>query len=270
MKQFVKFMSLAAGTLCLVLLPKATALDASAATYQVRNTSSGWHYIEGEEWSDDDQGGREVYYLNNGILQDGDTVVINAPKENVDAQELTLSKSLANLTVRPGVNVVVHVPSVTTCVVCYDSTGVVNGYVSNAYVYNNGVGQFNGNVGNLYVLSDEATIEAQVACTGTVGYLQTDCKGGSLHEYYNFKAGTLEIKSGRLQTNESNYSETPSTVSSSAAASAATTTTASAAAVGEYDDVPKTAEAPSAVLPLLGVAFAALGGSLLLRKRASR
>lgn len=291
MKRFQKFvsvlMSAAVFASLLALFPAANALRVSAdrpTTFYVKydQDEGSWRMQisngeEGVEWRDEDPG-RELYYLNNGDerAKNGDIVVILPTTEVNDAGEtitvnapsdatIEVSARLGNLTVNR-VRCVVHAGGIDSCYVLGNSYAAINGDVTNAYVYDNAICNFNNNVGNLRLISsEENTVNTDVYVKGTVGYASLANPGGVLNEYYNFKADCFYFSpSGGLLTDPANYSTSGSGPVSSAAPAAAPSKPASNS--GAYDDVPKTGESNKLAIWLFAISAICLTGHLALRK----
>ena len=270
----------AAATFC-AALPLIPSLKAEAATtYQLKYDVdvNEWRVqVDEDSWKDDD-GGKDLYYLNHGddAVKDGDVVVICPNEENpTDGKEITINAHLSNLTVNRS-NAVVYTNGIDNCYVLGDSYAAINGDVSNAYVYDNASCNFNNNVTNLNMLSSTGTeIESKVVVKGTVAYaVFKDNTGSIMNEYYNFAPNTFwHDAESSLRTDPSDYSTTGSgavdTATNTPAASTADTTPAqSTASASDYDDVPKTGES-HLVVWLFGCSALCLAGCLVSRKRSA-
>lgn len=281
MKRFKKLISLAAAAaaLCtaLPLLPSLKADAEESSTFYVKYDTDmqEWRVQSGgDKWNDEDAG-RELYYLNNGDnpVKDGGVVVILPNSEDATGgKEITINAHLSNLTINRA-DAAVRTGGVDNCYVFGDSYAAVNGDVSNAYVYDNAICTFNNNVTNLNLLSSSSnTIDSSVSVGGTVAYALLKNPGDVIAEYYNFAANSFYYNAENgLLTDDSLYSKTgsgavatPAVTAASAAAPAANTTTA--AGNSGYDDVPKTGESNPAAW-LLTLSALSLAGCLITRKR---
>lgn len=263
MKKFKKIVALfTAAMICLLPLfssPLTVEAEENPVTYYVKHTGTEWRF-QYDTWKADDNG-RELYYLTENI-KNGDLIVIDGNT----SIELNVGVKLKNLTVVNSTLAVVGASSIDEVYVLNNSTAAVTGDVTNAYVYSEGVANFNTNVANLYVLNtgDHDDPDANIAVVGTVGHVKATDGTGTYYEYYNFKANTLRIDDGTLVTASENFSKTPSAAPAAPATPAAPSTGTTA---GEYDDVPKTGAPFVSPVVFFGIAALCLAGNRALKRR---
>lgn len=176
----------------------------SAVTYYVKySNKDGWRYQVGT-WN---EGGsnKEAYYLKDA-LQDGDKVVVdgNAGVPDVDALKLNVSVSLSNVTFVNKGKGNITAKSIENVFVLKDSLGIVNGNVTNAYVYDNATAQFNNDVAYLFIKKDTSNKQTAVV-SGTVGCMQILDKERVTSQLFSFDKGKFEMREGTLYTSEKNY-----------------------------------------------------------------
>lgn len=266
MKKLKKIVALLAAVAICVLVPGANTLTASAAepvTYQVKYVDSEgeWRFQIGE-WTEDGEH-RELYYMYNDF-KDGDIVVVDScGKTNADP--ITLSKHVANLTVINDSQAVVSAPSYGEVFVLLNSRAAITGDVNNAYIYDNAGATFHSNVNKLTMIDTQAQSTGDATVAGTVGQALRQTDTGHIYfQIYNVAAGKLNIEWGSLKTDAAYYSTTPTAVQTPVQAPTTQTTQPSASA-GEYDDVPKTGES-NIVLWLVGAAVLCLAGKQVLKR----
>ncbi len=252
MKQWKKILAIATVfVLCMAPL-LSTPLDAYAAsstatTYYLKyvDSLSQFRYQKGT-WQED----QEHWDVNSlkANIQDGDLLVIDGT--NGQGIELSLSVSLNNLTVVNGDLVIVTASKFTDVYLLNGSKTVINGDVTNAYVYENSLGNFNNNVKNLtYSCGKFATPVGTIAVLGTCDYFGIE----NGMKTYSFAQNTLRMTDGYFSTPAANYTTTaPATVPSTSS--------------DEYDDVPKTADTTLNPLWLLLISAVCFVGSIATRK----
>lgn len=276
MKRMKKIVSLlAAAMLCLMPLANLslTAHAAEPVTYYLKYLPSDneWRYQVGSAW-DDTAVHRELYYMKLDI-KDGDYMVIEGNNDLI----LDLSVRLGNLTMNSATTPIITAKGIDNLYVLRDSRCIINGDVTNAYIYDNGFCNFNNNVTYLEIIGS-SDINATVAAGGTVGHAKGVSNLQTYYDLYNFEAGRLYIENGSVRTEAKYYSTTPQGTQTAPApaapaasatpdpAPAAPASSSAAAASGEYDDVPKTGEANTCIW-LLGIAAVCLLGRYELNKR---
>lgn len=185
-------------------------------------------------------------------IKNGDLLVIDGTDGH--GIELSLNVNLSNLTVVNGDLVIVTANSIENFYGLNGSKSVVNGNVTNAYVYENSLGNFNNNVTNLTVSSGKNPAPlATVAVAGTCDYFHIE-NGMTC---YSFKTNTLRMENGDFKTASENYSLT---------APATSTTSTTSTDSDEYDDVPKTADSRFNPLWLALLSLVCFVGSVGIRK----
>ncbi|MBQ9142556.1 MAG: hypothetical protein IJX63_12340 [Lachnospiraceae bacterium] len=267
MKKLKKMLGgLMALVVCLIPLLNTT-IPAQAAgevtTYYVKyvndGTISDWRFQYGG-WTD---GGyhRELYYLTQNI-KDGDKIVVEGTGDKT--LYIEANANLSEVTFFSCATPVVTAKSIDTVYGLFGSKFAVNGDVKNAYVYENSVCNFNNNVSYLEIINSDAdNIEATVYVGGTVAHAKSVGATKTHFDLYSFVAGSFTMHDGALYTKQEQCSQTPPAVATLAPAVPSTPSTSTG---GEYDDVPKTADARFNPLWLIGMAVVCFAGGLALRK----
>lgn len=212
-----KFITLLAALAILISVPGFCALEVSAegpVTYAVKYIPSckDWRVQVGTSTFDDKAGHWESYYLSQN-LKDGDVVVVYNDSSSVPALKLG-SKRLSNLTVTKSSSfTVIYSGDIDSCYLLDGASCSINSNVTNAYVYDNVLCNFNKDVKelNLYPLDN---ITSSVGCIGNLAHLYAESRstGKAIYSLYDFQPGTLSFKDGKLATDKSKYSLSPSIV----------------------------------------------------------
>lgn len=269
MKKYSRLLALVAAlVICLAPIfgSALTAKADGAITYYVkRQEDSGeWRYQTGNSWTS----GMASYDMKSlqSSIKDGDLLVIDGD----GTIELAVNVALENLTIVNSTGAVIAAKSINNFYAINDSVSAITGDVTNAYVYDACLTNFNSNVKNLELLSEKNTnLFATVAVVGTVEHLKASGKKFTHFEFYNFEANTLLIKDGHLKTDASKYSKTPSEPAPAATPAPVATPAPAAPSVsaGEYDDVPKTGDVSVSPLWFLGIAVICMAGQYALKRR---
>lgn len=271
MKKTKILASVLAVAIALLLLP-VNVLEVSAAeptTYAVKYIDSRdeWCYQADTSEFKEDQFYSSLFYLPDH-LKDGDIVVVYNDTPNYVPELKLGNKKLANLTIASTASfVTVYTGGIDLFFALPDTTSSINGNVNIASVYDDAICNFNNNVGTLNFYIDGA-INSSIGCAGTVGHLYgySADEDRVYYNFYSFKAGSLLICDGGLQTPEANFSRT-APVQQPTATAKPSTSTSTGSSSGEYDDVPKTGESNLAMwLFMAGAAFACV--SFLTKKEA--
>ncbi len=202
------------------------------------------------------QDGQEHWALHvmTSEIKDGDILVVD--NTGGLGADISVDVRLSNLTVGSDTLVLISAKSIDNYYGIKNSSASVSGNVTNAYVYDNSVANFNSSVGTLNVLSENQEIlSSTVAIAGTCDHLIASGKSYKHYEFYNFKTNTLRITNGTLTTIADNYSKTPSATPSLPATNS-----------GEYDDVPKTGDALVNPLWLIMLSAIFFTGSIVVKK----
>lgn len=215
-----KLVALLAVAAILIGVPGLCSLEASAegaVTYSVKYVPANgeWRYQANTSTFDDNAYHRELYYLRQE-LKAGDLVVVYNDTPVVPALDLGTTR-LGNLTVTASsALVIVYSGDIDECYLLGGSSCAVNANVTNAYVYDTVLCNFNKNVKELNVYPlDQMT--ATIGAIGTVDHLYAASRttGTVYHSLYNFQAGALSIQKGVLITPPTRYntvsSGTPAT-----------------------------------------------------------
>ncbi|MCM1057478.1 MAG: hypothetical protein NC517_07725 [Firmicutes bacterium] len=285
-KKLKLFVSMLAAAAMLVLLPGSNVMTAradEAKTYSIKyigGNVNGWRYVSGNTF-EDGMSHRELYYLINQDLKDGDQIVIYAG-DTAANMELDLSAfKLSNLTIHRDATAVVFTAGVRDCYVLAGAVAAINGDVTNAHLYDNTTCTFNNNVLDM-VLHIDNEPHSNISCLGTVGMFQVlRNSGSSWCTFYDLPKGTMKFENGTIQFTASptpseaylqakGAAETASTAETATAPEAAPA--ASAPAVddaSEYDQVPRTGDNSLALrlICLTGAAAVLFAGSYALYRK---
>ncbi|MBQ8821522.1 MAG: hypothetical protein IJZ82_02670 [Lachnospiraceae bacterium] len=213
-----------------------TKVDVEAAepvTYTLKVVNGEWRQQVGYPWVENGTH-RELYYMFLD-MKDGDKLVISDDSMSLN---LTVDKRLSNITLEKADNVVIHTPGVDNVYVLNDSVGAINGDVTNGYVYQSSIANFNNNVDYLEIFGNYP-LSATVSVIGTVNHVKAYDSERTHFEFYNFESNSLRISQGALKTEVSKFSQTPVVVATPAPAPV---TKPSTSAGDELDDVPKTGD----------------------------
>lgn len=262
MKKLKKIVSLLTAVAICALLPGFNTMTVQAegpTTFYIKYVSndemSEWRYQTGAIAWNENASNSHLFYLGDHI-KDGDVVIVDG---NAIKTPLKIPAHLSNLTLVQNTSVVVTTNGVDECFVHKNNVSAVNGDINTAYVLNNAGVTFNNNVQNLFV-SDTSGIHCVVSVGGTVGHLNGTDVDKTYYDYYNFQAGTLSIKDGKVLTDAQYYSTTPTNAPANTPAQGSQSSNS-----GDYDDVPKTGES-NMIYYLLGVAALCLMGRAYIKK----
>ncbi|MBR3762360.1 MAG: hypothetical protein IKK59_06415 [Lachnospiraceae bacterium] len=220
-----------------------------------------WYFQEGSAW-DNEGYRRELYTLVTSVLKDGDLVVVDSSEGN--AKTLELDFNLSNLTIMGDSYGIINVKSVKDFYALEHSSSIINGNVTNAWLYNYSLTNFNNDVSYLeiyYTNTDWNEPPVTFAVGGKLGHLFVHREGRTNYNLYDFTTPAY-LKDGILQVAEEHYSTTPPATTQPPAATTPTAPSTS----DEYDEVPKTGESLAFMwaFALAGLCFA---GSYSLKKR---
>ena len=212
MKKIKTVISLALAVAMLTLIPGVNNLQASAeertpVTYILKymEDSGSWHFqaTTTGTWNDKTYH-RTLYYLSE-MIQAGDHVIID---DSPHALELNIPIALASITFNHTHSANITVKSADNVYVLKDSVAIVNGYVFNAHVYDNGIANFNNNVANLFIEKGK-NAKQNIAVVGTVDYVAIGNAEKITTQLYTIRKNTLRVKDGNMTTPVGNFSYTP-------------------------------------------------------------
>lgn len=214
-----------------------------------------WRYQPTTTW-DDSLNGVELYYLKE-LIKDGDVLLVIGTGSGL---KLELDVTLGNMTyLNCDTSVIVTAKGAKELFVLRDSTGIFNGDVDTAYVYENAICNLNNNVNQLIVNAKD-TAEANIGVLGTLNCVTVNFANNSSYSRYNFKPNTFRMANGTITTDPANFSTTPPAAAEPAPAPAPTTPDS------EYDEVPKTGDSYMGFV-LLAAAAIFFAGSYSLRNQ---
>lgn len=265
MKRVTKIAAVLVSAALMVLLPNANAFTAKAEEpvyYAVKFNSdkNEWRMQANTNVFDESKESRAIYYLQQDI-KEGDIVVVYNDVDTNVALDLG-SARLSNLTLTNNTNFcIIKSGGANECYVLGGSISSINGDVANAYVYDTATCTFTGNVETLTMYSASEKLTSSVSVGGTVEHLHALPLNPNIditfYNLYRFKAGTLYVKEGILQTASWNYLSPgqyaeqvpaePAEAPAEPTEAPAEPAEASAAPEpsddsDEYDDVPKTGQ----------------------------
>ena len=205
-----KLVTLLAVAAILIGVPGLCSLQASAqgaVTYSVKYVpeSGEWRYQSNTSTFDDKAYHRELYYLRQE-LKAGDLVVVYNDTAVVPALDLG-STRLGNLTITGSkALIIVYSGDIDECYLLGGASCAINAAVTNAYVYDTVLCNFNKNVNELNVYPADA-MTATIGTIGTVNHLYAASRatGAVYYNLYNFQAGALSIRDGVLITPATRY-----------------------------------------------------------------
>lgn len=264
--------------LLLALLPGSSLLTAHAAeakTYSVKfigGSINDWRYVEGSTF-DDNAYQRELYCLNLE-LKEGDAVVVYPGDPN--AQELHLADVvLGNLTVAQNATATIFTGGVKDCYVLAGACTAINGNVTNAFLYDAVICNFNNNVLDMTLYYSD-TRSSNISCAGTVGHFRSETYAGVTNtECFDIPTNCMQITDGSYQILRSSptaseaylAAKNGSTAAPAEAPAQSTDTVQTPTAdADEYDEVPKTGDF-NAVVPLVCAAVLFFAGSCYLYRK---
>ena len=242
---------------------------AEGSTYCIRYVASAgeYRYVTGSTWPEN-ASHRELYYLKEA-LKDGDLLVVDSFADDPDPLSLNISNiNLSNITVLAG-TAFITVASCTDFYAVKSAVASITGNVANAHVYDSAKVNFNNNVDSLEMVSP---YNGNINGLGSATKVFSAKDGVELSAYYDFAVGSLRVVDGKITTDASKYSTTPSATATQAVAEAPTPAPAPAAdSDSEYDDVPKTGviETSSILLIMSGILFLVAIGTVVLKRKES-
>ncbi len=256
MKKMKTLITMFAAAAAMILLPASTSLKASAEapnTFYIEYDSDGssWYVLtQGEDENTPDTVPKVLGFFYNEV-KEGDYVVIT--NRNAETELLDLgSTRLGNVTITTGsAFTMVKAAGITDFYALANSSCSITAPITNAYVYDPAVANFNNDVQNLFVVATDSDFSSDIGCAGTVGTMKMTDINGNNYSLYNFTSGSFGIVNGLVSSPEGSYSLTPSSTPAQTPAPAPSKPASS----GEYDQVPKTGEANTAAWLLCAAAL---------------
>lgn len=241
-----------------------TAKAAEPTTYYVAYVSTlGEYRYYNQPWD----GNAEVHHLSINNLEfdmkDGDNLVVYTTALKF---EKTIDKKLGELTIAGYGTAVLTAKSFDKVFVIKNTTVAVNGDVTDAYVYDNGIANFNNNVGTLHLIEDAQKTQ-NVYVLGTVDCVSESKTGNTAtNDYYAFKKGACVIKNGGMYALDGTYSRDPGAVNKPQTETG--NTGKPAAGSSDLDDVPKTGdESVSVGIYLILMSAVCAAGCVVMRRK---
>lgn len=273
MKKIKSLVTVIAVAAALILPAGMCTLKASAAEpasfHIAYDPSNGGWYVH--EWKpsageDDSPGPRVIQFFYNEV-KDGDVVVVS--NNDASAPLLNLgSVKLSNLTLMLDSDfTMIQAGGITELYTLNGSSCSITAPVTNAYIYDRNVVQFNDIVQNIIVKSDEEDFTSTIGASGTVGSFNVTLSNNTSYTLYNFKKGSLIMQEGSLLTDAEDYSKAPS---AAPAATAAPQLPSAGNPSDEYDKVPKTGDVNPVVWLFCAGAFCMALSCVLRGRKSSR
>ncbi len=236
--------------------------DGASVTYYVKYVESTgeWKYqLNG--WQDDSfQYDLSILSQN---IKDGDHLAIDGSGKEANIV-LNLNVNLSSLTYTASNVANITANHVDTFYAVNNAKGIVNATVTNAYVYDAALAQFNNDVDYLEIISSKGdTLKATIGSNGTVKHLKASSPNHVHFEFYDFATGALQISEGTLKSAAGTYNAAPTPTTPTPAPVAPSAPSASS---GEYDDVPKTADIQFNPIWFIALAAMCFAGSYALKK----
>lgn len=239
MKRIKAFAAMFTAVATIFLLSGIFTLNVSAeepATYYIDYDPDGygWYVLVEADLADEDNAQPKVMQVFYNYAKDGDAVVVACSHD--DAPKLDLGTvRLSNVTILSNSSFIkIKAAHISDFYALANSSSSISAPVTNAYVYDPAVVNFNSDVQNIFLNVDEPTSSSSMGCMGTVGSLKVlFTYNNTSYSLYNFKKDTFFFKDGLLETSAGNFSGEPAT--------APTPAPTSQPAVS-YDHIPKLKE----------------------------
>lgn len=201
----------------LINVPRIYSLHVSAegaVTYAVKYVPGcgEWRFQANTSTFDDNGYHRELYYLRS-YLKEGDLVVVYNDSDSATSLDLGTTH-LSNLTVTSLASfTVIFCGDIDDCYLLGGASCSINADVTNAYVYDTVLCNFNKNVKELNLYPQDK-VTSTLGCAGTVDHVLAVSRSTdkALYSLYDFPAGSFQIQNGKLMTDKSKYSIAPNTV----------------------------------------------------------
>lgn len=215
MKRIKTFAALFVAAAAMLLLPGSFSLKASAAeptTFYIEYDPDGYGWqvrLETDAWKREQEPPMvmQVYHM---LAKDGDYVVVTNTEENADQLDLG-SVKLGNLTLVdcPSFTMIKAV-SITDFFALANSCSSISAPITNAYVYDPCVVNFNEDVDNLLINVSDWASSSKLGSIGTLGKMTVQfTSNNTSYSLYNFNRGTFAFEDGVVTTDSRNFTTTP-------------------------------------------------------------
>ncbi len=215
MRRIKTFVTLFAAAAALILLPGVFTLKASAAepaTFYIDYDPDGygWYVLVEADMADRDNAPPKVMQAFYNTVKDGDAVVVSCYHDNAPQLDLGTAR-LGNVTVLQDTSfIMIKAAHIVDFFALGKSFCSISAPVTNAYIYDPAVVNFNDNVKDILVNVDSGASTSSIGCSGTVGSLKVLFTGNnSSYTLYDFKKDSLSFEDGYLQTPAYLFSTVP-------------------------------------------------------------
>lgn len=215
MKRIKILVTMFTAVTAMILLAGIPALKVSAeerATYNIYYDPDGYGWtvlagIKAEYESEEPPKAMQFFYNN---VKDGDAVVITCKHENTPLLDLGTAR-LGNITIMHDTPFfMIKTAGVVDFFALAKSSCAITGSVSNAYVYDPALVNFNSNVKDIILNVDEPESSTIMGCSGVVGSLKVVfTRDNSSYSVYNFKKDTFLFSDGRIKTSPADFGGQP-------------------------------------------------------------
>lgn len=221
MKRIKTFVTMFAALAAMILLPGASALKVSAAepaTYYIDYDPDGygWYVLVEADMADRDNAPPKVMQFFYRDVRDGDAVVVSCYHDNAPQLDLGTAR-LGNVTILPDTSfIMVKAAHIVDFFALGKSFCSISAPITNAYVYDPAVVNFNDNVKDILLNVDSGASTSTLGGSGTVDsltvYFSTN---NSSYSLYNFPKDTFSFKDGYINTPANLFSTVPVTTNPS-------------------------------------------------------
>lgn len=218
MKKLKTFANMLAAVTAMFLLSGIFTLNVSAqepATFYIDYDPNGygWYVLVEADMADKENAQPKVMQVFYNYAKDGDAVVVSCSHDNAPQLDLGTVR-LGNVTILPNSSfIMIKAAQIYDFFALANSSSSISAPVTNAYVYDPAVVNFNDNVQDILLNVDDSTSSSSMGCMGTVGSVKVlFTYNNTSYSLYNFKKDTFSFKDGRLETSAGNYSADPSPV----------------------------------------------------------
>lgn len=242
MKKLKTFVTMLSAAAAMFFLPGIFTLNVSAeepATFYISYDPDnfGWYVLVEADLADEDNAEQKVMQVFYNYAKDGDAVVVSCAYDGAPQLDLGTVR-LSNVTILSNSSfIMIKAGHIHDFYALANSTSSISAPVTNAYVYDPAVVNFNNDVENILLNVDAAASTSSMGCTGTVGSVKVlFTYNNTSYSLYNFKKDTFFFKDGSLETSAGNFSGEP------AAATPSPTPSATSQPAISYDRIPKLKE----------------------------
>ncbi len=227
MKRIKTFVTMFAAAAALILLPDISTLKASAAAPTPAPTTfyidydpdfyideypnqRGWYVLVEADMEDKENAEQKLLQVYYNLVKDGDIVVVSNFHEKAPLLDLG-DVRLSNVTVLQNSQFFMFEASqIEDFFALSGSACSVTAPITNAYVYDPTLTNFNGDVQNIHLNVDGGEATSTMGCGGTVGSLTVHfTQSNTSYSLYDFKKDTFAFEEGYVTTNPYFFSTSP-------------------------------------------------------------